>query len=84
MGITFGAWCKLLAQNNFRISPAYLHRAAAITTASLGNSAFAAIEGWRFDSAIEKTQITKAPLFILGHWRSGTTHLQELLAQDTA
>lgn len=83
-GITFGKWCKLLAQNGFQVSPAYLHRAAVITLASLSNSVFAAVEGWRYGAAIDRTQITRPPLFVLGHWRSGTTYLHELLAQDTA
>lgn len=83
-GITFGKWCQLLAQNNFRVSPAYAHRAAVITLASLSNSAFAALENLRFGAAIRQTHITKPPVFILGHWRSGTTYLHELLAQDTA
>lgn len=81
-GITFGKWCKLLAQNGFQISPAYLHRAAVITVASLSNSVFSAVENMRFGRAIEQTEITRPPLFILGHWRSGTTYLHELLAQD--
>jgi omega-hydroxy-beta-dihydromenaquinone-9 sulfotransferase len=83
-GITFGSWLKLLAQNKCQISPAYVHRAAVITLASLSNSAFAALENWRFGTAIEQTKLSQPPLFILGHWRSGTTYLHELLAQDTA
>lgn len=82
-GITFGKWCKLLAQNRFQISPAYLHRAAVISLASLSNSACAAVEALRYGRAIDAVQITRPPLFILGHWRSGTTLLHELLAQDT-
>ena len=81
-GITFGKWCKLLAQNGFRVSPTYLHRAAAITVASLSNSALAGVENLRFGRQIAQTQITQAPVFILGHWRSGTTFLHELMAQD--
>ncbi len=83
-GITFGKWCKLLAENGFQISPAYLHRAVVITLASLSNSACAAIETLRYGRAIEQARVPEAPLFILGHWRSGTTYLHELLAQDTA
>lgn len=82
-GITFGQWIKLLSQNGFRVSPAYWHRAAAITLASLSNSACAAIEAKRFGAAMDRAETPKAPLFILGHWRSGTTLLHELLAQDT-
>ena len=83
-GITFGKWLRLLAENRFNISPAYLHRAAFITLASLANSGAAVLETVRFGKAIKDTEITKPPLFILGHWRSGTTHLHDLLAQDTA
>ncbi|WP_417807226.1 sulfotransferase family protein [Thioclava sp.] len=83
-GITLGKWCKLLAQNNFAISPAYAHRAAVITLASLSNSLLAGVEDLRFGRAIEAVEITRPPVFVLGHWRSGTTFLHELLAQDTA
>ncbi|MEJ6397353.1 sulfotransferase family protein [Yoonia sp. 208BN28-4] len=83
-GITFGMWCKVLAANGFRISPAYLHRAAAVTAASIGNSAFAGIERLRFGKQIDSAGDVAPPLFILGHWRSGTTLLHDLMAQDTA
>lgn len=83
-GITFGAWMRLLMQNRFHISPAYLHRAAFITFASLANSASALAEAVVYGKAIERTEIKNAPVFILGHWRSGTTLLHDLLAQDTA
>lgn len=83
-GITFGAWMQLLWQNRFQISPAYLHRAVFITFASLANSAFAIGEALIFGKSIQRTEITKPPIFILGHWRSGTTLLHDLLAQDIA
>lgn len=31
---------------------------------------------------IEQTEIKEDPIFIIGHWRSGTTHLHNILAQD--
>ncbi|PCH96861.1 MAG: sulfotransferase [Rhodobacteraceae bacterium] len=83
-GITFGKWIKLLAQNRFYISPAYWHRAAFITASSLLNSLNALIDKARYGAAINQTEITRPPLFILGHWRSGTTLLHDLLAQDDA
>lgn len=82
-GITFGKWCRLLADNSFHISLPYLHRAAFITFASLANSIFATVEKRKFENDIAAVEITKAPLFILGHWRSGTTLLHDLLAQDS-
>lgn len=82
-GITFGAWIRLLAENKFRLSPAYWHRSAFITLASVANSGFAAWEKARHGKAIDAVTINQPPLFILGHWRSGTTLLHDLLAQDT-
>lgn len=81
-GITAGKWLRLLAENRFRVSPAYWHRAAFITLASLSNSAFAMVEKARFGRAIDNVAMSRPPLFILGHWRSGTTLLHDLLAQD--
>lgn len=80
-GITSGAWYRLLRENHFQVSVAYWHRAAFITLASVMNSCCSLIERWRFDKAIERTELTQPPLFLLGHWRSGTTLLHYLLAQ---
>ena len=81
-GITHGHWWRLLAENRFAVSPVYWHRAAFITIASLINSCCALAERLRHGDAVERTEITRPPLFILGHWRSGTTLLHYLLAQD--
>ncbi len=81
-GITAGDWWKLLRENRFRVSPAYFHRAAFVSLLSGFNSWARRNEERRFHGKIEATGITRPPLFILGHWRSGTTHLHNLLAQD--
>lgn len=83
-GITFGKWCRLLADNRFQVAPAYWHRAVVITLASLSNSLWAGYETARYARQIARAPHPRAPLFILGHWRSGTTLLHELLAQDSA
>lgn len=81
-GITFGDWIRLLKQNRFAVDPAYWHRAAFVTLASVMNSRSRRKEEHLFHEQVERTEI-QPPLFILGHWRSGTTHLHNLLAQDT-
>lgn len=81
-GITARNWRQLLAQNRYRIDPAYAHRAAFITLTSLLNSWHYGREERRFGAEVRKIAIRQPPVFILGHWRSGTTHLQYLLAQD--
>lgn len=35
-----------------------------------------------FDRAIDRHELGSPPIFVLGHWRSGTTYLQSLLAHD--
>ena len=40
------------------------------------------VERWCYDQAIRKHQLSAPPLFILGHWRSGTSYLQTLLSLD--
>jgi omega-hydroxy-beta-dihydromenaquinone-9 sulfotransferase len=80
-GITLGDWLRLLAANRFHVDPPYCMRAAMITAASLQNSLFCTWERWRYDAAIRAIQ-PPPPLFVMGIWRSGTTHLHNLLARD--
>lgn len=82
VGITAGKWWRLLRENGFAVDPAYWYRAAAITVISLFNTVRARREERVYDKAVEKTAIPDPPLFILGHWRTGTTHLQNLLSRD--
>ncbi len=82
-GLTADAWWKLLKQNRFSVDPPYWHRAALISVMSVLNSWYRNREENRFATEIEATEISEAPVFILGHWRSGTTHLHNLLCQDT-
>lgn len=55
---------------------------AAMLGASLARLPFSAIErayvAWRG----KRLPSTPAPIFILGHWRSGTTHLYNILSRD--
>jgi hypothetical protein len=80
-GITFDAWLNLLRREQYKIDPVCWPRAAWITALSLVNSATSKAAERRFGAAIEATRV-EAPIFILGHYRSGTTHLHELLATD--
>ena len=36
----------------------------------------------RFNRRIERQPIEPPPIFIIGHWRSGTTHLQNIMSRD--
>lgn len=80
-GVGAGDWLKVLAENRFAISPAYWPRAAAIFGYGIANSLVRWPETWIYDRRIRSTKV-EAPLIVLGHYRSGTTHLQNLLSID--
>jgi len=80
-GMTLGDWWSLLRRHRFAIDPPHWPRALVQTAVGASNSVNARIERGRFRRRIEATQV-QAPLFILGHYRSGTTHLHNLLALD--
>ncbi len=80
-GMTLGDWWALLYRHRFAVDLQYLPRALVQTAASTSNSVNARIERGRFGRQIEAVKV-QAPLFILGHYRSGTTHLHNLLALD--
>ena len=81
VNITAGNWWRLLRDNHFAVDSAYWHRAALISLASIPNYLEAWREERRWGAAVEATTV-EAPLFVLGHWRSGTTHLHYLLSRD--
>lgn len=84
LGYPLGQWWRLLKQNRFAIDVIYAHRLAFISGLSLLNSLYATLDQTRFGRQIEDTVINHPPIFILGHWRSGTTHLHNLLTLDAA
>src|SRR5262249_5741242 len=61
----------------------YWHRAAAVSVMSGINSLYARREERLCRATIAGVGRVAPPLFVLGHWRSGTTLLHQLLAQDT-
>jgi hypothetical protein len=81
MGANLPAWWNTLKNSNFDIDAVYLPKTLFITANVLFNSPIQWLENWRFSKAIDQVEI-KAPVFILGHPRSGTTLLQYLLSKD--
>ncbi len=80
-GMTLGVWWALLRRHRFAVDLRHWPRALVQTGLSASNSVNARIEQWRFGRRIAGARI-QAPLFIIGHYRSGTTHLHNLLALD--
>lgn len=82
-GITLPAWLKMLYRHGWSIDLyMYWHRVLFITFMSFINWILAAIENYFFAEKIASQTIHSEPVFILGHPRTGTTHLHKLLSLD--
>ncbi len=81
-GYTFPNFLYLLAQNKFKVNAQYIPRMIYSLSLSTIMLPFYIKERLQFDKSIEQTEITRPPLFIIGHWRSGTTYLHNVLSQD--
>ncbi len=81
-GFSASGWFSLLARNRFAIGPSRLVMAAILSWMSLSNAAWWALQAVRFGRRSEHTKLKDDPIFIVGHWRSGTTLLHELLVLD--
>ena len=82
IGIVWADWWRLLAQNRFAIDPRYWHKAAYITARAAYNSRLRRVEENLYGRQIRETKVENPPVFLLGHWRSGTTFLHNLLCND--
>jgi hypothetical protein len=72
---------SLLRKN--RVSVKYIPRLIAVLLINLINLPFRFFERRFINPKISKKTLESPPVFIIGHWRSGTTHLHNLLSQDS-
>jgi omega-hydroxy-beta-dihydromenaquinone-9 sulfotransferase len=60
----------------------YFIKALSVLIFSLFSIPLRLFETVKFGKKIDNTKIQHPPIFILGHWRSGTTYLHRLIVQD--
>jgi omega-hydroxy-beta-dihydromenaquinone-9 sulfotransferase len=82
IGCSFSAWARLLIRNRFAVHWSRWHFAVLYTLLSVVNSCLGFWQKVIFDRRVAETEITDPPIFIVGHWRTGTTLLHELLVLD--
>lgn len=80
-GMRFGTWAKLLASGRFDVTLNCLPRILAVTAVTPLNSVLHQVSQAVYGRRIRETAVTP-PVFIIGHWRTGTTLMQELLDCD--
>ena len=82
LGCSFSAWARLLIRNRFAVHWSRWHFALLYTFLSVVNSYLGLWQKILFGKRVAKTVVADPPIFIIGHWRTGTTLLHELLALD--
>src|SRR5437867_11187294 len=78
-GCDFFAWARLLARGRFKVDWSCLYIAAIVTFISCFHTALRFIQELLYGRRIARTPIREAPIFIIGHWRTGTPFLHDLL-----
>src|SRR5215218_1967802 len=81
-GLALDEYLALLRRHHFAVDAPYLPRSAFMLLSCTLTSLIRAYEDRRYGPEIADVKV-REPLFILGHWRSGTTYLHNLLALDT-
>lgn len=82
VGCNFSAWMRLLIRNRFAVHHSRWHFAVLYTFLSMVNSCLGLWQKIVFGRRVAETVIADPPIFIVGHWRTGTTLLHELLVVD--
>jgi omega-hydroxy-beta-dihydromenaquinone-9 sulfotransferase len=81
-GMCLGDWLRLLKRGRYRVHPLRMFMVGNITVCAGVNSALTLLQNLIYGRKIAATQIDQPPIFIIGHWRSGTTYLHELMVCD--
>jgi hypothetical protein len=82
VGMRFPVLMKLTFRHGISILPKYLLRYLILFHNSLISSALTLAERYNYRKKIAETEISLPPVFIIGHWRSGTTYLHQLFHLD--
>lgn len=81
-GMRLTDYVRLLARNRFHIDLFRIPMAVLLLPFGVLNSVMCRYTKLRHGRKIRATPVDQPPLFIVGHWRSGTTYLHELLVRD--
>ncbi|MGL6075410.1 MAG: sulfotransferase family protein [Fimbriiglobus sp.] len=81
-GLDYFAFWKLMVQNRFAVEPKYAYIAGIMSCVTFGNTVLRWFQSARYQRQIDEVKLTADPTFVLGHWRTGTTLLHELLHLD--
>lgn len=81
-GMTVGGWFLLLVRNRLAVAPRRFGMVLVCVFACLVNSLLGILQKLLLGRRIARTKIKHYPIFIIGHWRSGTSLLHEMMVLD--
>ncbi|MFC2102300.1 sulfotransferase [Bacteroidota bacterium] len=81
-GIRFRPLVRLLSRNQIACNPRSIARVLFLLQSSLWSSLFSRVEELKFQKKLDSLPFPKDPVFIVGHWRTGSTLLHQLMALD--
>ncbi|QJW99474.1 sulfotransferase family protein [Frigoriglobus tundricola] len=76
------SWLRMLRANHFAVHPAYWYIAGIVSVNSVLNTVLRWTLDGLYGERVRETGIDRHPVFVIGHWRTGTTLLHELLIRD--
>ncbi|MCA9035368.1 MAG: sulfotransferase [Planctomycetaceae bacterium] len=79
---TLSNWLRVLARYGRHIAPSHWFQAICITLFTLITVPIRGFESLRFGRAVRRHKLSAPPVFIVGHWRSGTTNAHNHFLQD--
>ena len=82
MGADFFGLMRLLIRNRFDVHPTCVPGCLFDLVCGLVNTGFSGLQRMTIQRRIDHVELDDRPVFVIGHWRTGTTLLHELLALD--
>ncbi|MGI9516402.1 MAG: sulfotransferase family protein [Pirellulaceae bacterium] len=81
-GMGVSDYVGMMARNRFRVHLSRWPMVGLVGGCTVASSALALFQRMFLNRKIENTELAGPPIFVVGHWRSGTTLLHELLSLD--
>lgn len=82
IGSDFFGWLRIMAKGHFRFSLPHAYIGVCTSLLSFGHTVLKNVQNALYRPRIQNTKIERAPIFIIGHWRTGTTLLHEMMILD--
>lgn len=81
-GMRFLTFLRLMWKGRFKLHWSGIPMAVAVFCYSIVNSFLSFVQWLWMGRKISSAELKQPPVFIVGHWRTGTTLVHELLSQD--